>query len=316
MIPSSKTSWMVHIDGLERLFTARGPLTVENSSVLDRALLESYRPVMILGSFFTRRPSLMSEVEWRPIPQPWDLGARSDLISAPAKFPGLSCLMDILAQLPALFLERTKCLRPAKKTYRPSKSESKLWSEVVQLQQSLQAWKSRWDGDHQTKVHEVVPVTKVKSTRVVPWITVFDFEDIEVANAFVMYHIVTILLTSVPLSLLKASLHPPPQMLTSFDAISFDESHLITNIETSSVSICRSLEHHLQLLQSPQNERDFHVFFPVHVVRRTLTHMCRQSELAWLEDVFKTMLSKTGLGVWANMEIDDDFMGFHEGLFR
>ncbi len=254
----------------------------------------------------------MSKVEWRAIIQPRDLGARPDTSSTSTDMPDLYCLMELLAQVPALLLERDKCLRLAKNDTCPRGPESKLCTEVAQLRHSLQAWKGRWDGYHQSKIHEVLPVTNVESTRIVSWKTVFDFEDVEVANTFVMYHVVMILLTSIPLSLQKAGLHPASQVLTSFDSISFDGSHLITDIETSSISICRSLEHHLRLLQSSRSQRDYHVFFPVHVLRRTLAPMGRRSELEWLEDIFKTMLSKTSLGIWADMEIPNIFIGFHE----
>lgn len=65
--PSSKTSWMAHIRGLESLFTLRGPLKMGDCPALDQALFEASRPVMRLAAFFTQTPSLMSEPAWRPI---------------------------------------------------------------------------------------------------------------------------------------------------------------------------------------------------------------------------------------------------------
>ena len=309
MMPSTSSSWIAHILGLERLFVHRGPLTIDNSSLLDRALLESYRPIMVLGAFFTQRPSLMCRDEWKSTTLPLDRVTRPDWFSMPDKAPELSCLMDQLAQLPGLFQDRTKLLQQADATGFSHKLESKVWTKIVELLHCLHTWKRRWDTDHQSQVHKVRPAAEVSQCH---WPAVFEFDHINVANAFVMYHAAVILLTSVPLTLRKAGLQPPNSNPAS---PSFGESQLVADMETSANSICRSLEHHVQLLFSSPTQRDFHVFFPAHVARQALVNMGRLAQLDWLDEVLAVVFSKTGLGMWTNMEISDHLFGSHEGLF-
>ena len=315
MMPTSRSSWMSHILGLERLFSLRGPLTIKNSSILDRALLESFRPIMILGAFFTRRPSLLSKLEWITTSHPQDSNVRPDLFQTSTATPDLSFLMGFLAELPVLFLERDKCLRLVEAMQSPNAYESRVWAKVVLLRQTLQAWKNIWDNDHQSDVYETFPITKVESTQRVPWITAFSFIDIKIANVFVMYHVVVIFLTGLQLSLFKISLRHPSSVFATFDSSSFRQNQSIADIENAAVSICRSIEYHLQFLQSSRNPRDFHLFFPVLVARRTFHQMGRFSELTWLADAFEMMLSRTTMGIWADMDISDDFIGFHGGPF-
>lgn len=284
-------------------------MTVENSSLLDRALLERYRPIMILGAFFTQRPSAMCREEWKATTLPLDRITRPDWFSISDESPDLSFLTDVLAQLPALFRDRTKLLQRREKTIYPQKLETQVWTKIVQLLHSLQTWKRRWDGDHPSQIHSIALAAGVSRCR---WSTVFEFEHVQIANAFAVYHATVILLTSVPLTLRKAGLQPP---FTNARSTSFDESRLIADIETSADSICRSLEHHVQLLLSSPTQRDFHVFFPAHVARRSLINMGRLPQLEWLDDALALVFSETGLGMWANMEISEHLFGDHEGLF-
>ncbi len=189
---------------------------------------------------------------------------------------------------------------------------SRTWTKVMQLQQKLQAWKQKWDVDHQSKVYEVVPISEVNSTRTAPWIMAFDFSNVDVANAFVMYHAIAILLTGIPLALLKAGPWPPLRAFTALDSLSSIESQSAAEIESSAVSICRCIDYYLQ---SSPKLRDFHLFFPAHVARRTLHHLGRLPELNWLADAFEVMLSRSTMGIWGDMDISDNFIGIHEGLF-
>ena len=314
-MPSGTSSWMVHILGLERLFASRGPLTLENSSILDRALLEVYRPIMVLGAFFTGTPSLMSKPGWGPTTLHQDSIARPDLFSVSNAESDLHCLLWVLAQLPILFMERDKCLRQVETDDSLLQFEADLWTEIAQLMQSLQAWRCGWASEHENQEHTVITTSKADGGGKIPWETGFEFENVSIASAFVMYHAVLILLASVPLSLLKAGLCPPSQSFNNVGGISFDESQLLTAIQTSAISVCRSLGQTLQSLQSSQHQRDVYVFFPIHVVRRIFIHTARTSELEWLDEISEAMLSRTSLRMWATVEISDEFVGFHRGLF-
>ena len=306
---------MVHILGLERLFATCGPLTAGNSSILDRALLEVSRPVMVLGALFTGRPFLMSKSGWQSTSLSQDTLARPDLFLVTMAESDLSVLIGNLAQLPIIFMDRVACIRQKETNNSSCGSENELWTEVDQFLQSLHAWRTSWGNEDRNKIKAVIPVTEADGTHPVPWRTTFQFKDVKTATAFVLYHATMILLTSVPLSLLQAGLHPPFQTIDECGDLGFDAGQLINDIEKSAVSICQSLGHVLQLLRSSQHQRGLYVFFSIHVVRRTFIHMGWSSELTWLDAIHRVMLSTTSLRMWANVEMSDKFIGFHRGLF-
>ena len=177
-----------------------------------------------------------------------------------------------------------------------------MWTRIVQLWQSLDKWKKKWDSDHQNEVCEVSSNTQLATAQVMPWKTVLTFSRIEVANAFVMYHAAAILLTGVPLSILRAGHIVPASVVKLFHPISFDEVQLTADIKTSAVFICRSIEHHIRLLQLSQNQRDFHLLFPMHIARLTFRCMNLSFQLAWLAEAFDMVQPSTSMGIWAYLE--------------
>ena len=318
-MPTSQSSWMTHILGLERLFALRGPLMTENSTLLDRAVLETCRPLMILGAFFTQRPSLMGKPEWQVITQPQGPEISPFLCQRSIAVSDLDFLMGIVAELPTLFQQCDKCIRFARTKSSPPQPTHVIivWTRVGQLQQELQAWKEKWSDIHQSEVYETLPITTVDSTQVMPWTTVFYFNNVELAITFTMYHSVVILLTSILTSLVEVGILGPPfsaSSISDYHGVSVNQS-LLSDVETSVRSICRSVEYYLQFLQPCQAPADFYLFFPMHVARRASIKLGHSSELAWLADAFKVMRSRYPMGVWVNMDFANHFSGFQEGLF-
>ena len=315
-MPTSKSSWKTHIFGLERLFASRGPLTTENSTIIDRALLEYFRPIMILGSFFSRMPSLMSKLEWTATTKPQDVMKRPDLFRTATATPDLSFLMWLLSQLPELLLERDKCLRLEKTKKASRASRNNIRSKKMELQHELDAWKTKWDIEHSGDVSEIFPTAGADPTQVPPWKTVFTFTSIEIANAFVMYQTVMSLLSGVALSMLRIGPRPQSSFFTPFDDLEFDELQSVTDMEDSTISICRSVDYYQHPTQVAQGQRDFLLLFPMHVARRALKQMDRVSEFVWLASAFETVQSKSTMGMWADIDISDNSGAFDEGLFR
>ena len=311
IMPVSKCSWMVHVLGLERLFALRGPLKTKSSNKLDRALLASCRPVMIFGAFFMQRPSLMAEPMWKDTLQPQDPDESPDLYYVPTAASDLSFLLDILADIPSLFVQCNDCIRLAKTKPAPPLSEriTKIWAKVRQLQQDLEVWRARWCKDHDCEIYEALPITTVESIEVTAWTTVFSFSGPELAVTFSMYHSVVILLASIPKSLLEFGLLETIIPNDSMDSLS--QPH----VENSVHSICRSIEYYLHSLDPSQAPVDFYLYFPMHVARRASIQLGLIEELAWLSSAFQVMFSKFPEGIWANKDFANRFSGLQEGLF-
>jgi len=311
-MPTSKNSWMTHILGLERLFALQEPLMNENGNELDRALLELCRPLLILGAFFTQRPSVMNEPEWKVNTQPHTSNGNPNSSD-------LSFLMGILAELPALFVLCNECIRRTNmdSSSIPHTIVNVVWARVRQVQQKLQIWKEKWSDEHQNEVGQTLPINKIYSVPIMAWTTVFHFNNVEIAIVFTMFHSAVILLTSIPTSLLHVGLLGAPSTISSVSDrhVGSEYQSQLPNVETSVQSVCRSVEYYLQYLQPSQAPADFYLFFPMHIARRASIQLGYSSELGWLDDAFRMMNSKFPMGVWANMDFGTCFNGFGEGLF-
>lgn len=321
MMPASKFSWMTHVLGLECLFASQGPLAAEDRNPLDQALLDLCRPLMILVSFFTRKPSLMSEPGWQIVKQSQGSDQGACWFQSSVAGFDLSFLMGILAELPALFLQCDDCVRIAitKSCPQPLADVSMIWSRVRQLQQDLQAWEASSDYSGQEKVIGNKPLQEVDPTLAndVGWTTVFSFKDMEHAATFNMYHTVIILLTSIPIALLEAGLfdlHPSDFSIWNDNLGSASQS-LSFKVEKSVHSICRSIEYYIYVQEPIRPPADYYIFFPIHVARRATLRMTLSQELAFLTDAHKRMKSRYPTGVWANMDLNNRFSGYQEGLF-
>ena len=321
MIPTSNSSWITHIIGLERLFALHGPFTAKSSIGIGRDLLAICGPPLIIGSFFTQIPSLMAEPRWSPASQSRTL-RRLDQSNNPTGLSDIDHVLDILAKLPALFLRCNEMIRLEKlESSSPSPIRvSKVWSRVVYLQQTLRTWVEEWYKNNLSEIHETIPTMKVNSSQNLDWKHVFSFSNIDLAAAFTMYHSVVILLNSVPIHLLSHNLPDPgdPSHPTAkvpdFGADS-EYQVLVSSTRTSVRNICRSIEYYLHSLQPEQAPPDYYLFFPIHVARRASIRQDFSVERAWLNDAFAAMKSKFSKGVWANMHFGDRFSGLEEGLF-
>lgn len=312
-MPTSKRSWIVHIQGLEHIFALRGPLTVENSSKFDRALLESFRPIMILGALFTGKPSLMSSNEWCATTKTHEFMARPELFRTSIPSPDISFLLSVLAQLPGLLMERDRCLRLAKTEQSARTYGNILCVRFAQLWRELKTWKEMWDLNHQKSVYKIVPSSGTCSISIRSWTYAFSFADIKVAEAFVIYQVVVILLAGISLQLCEPGLSLSYPTLGGFDSLS--ECSLISDIEMSAMNICRSVESHFQLYQTSQGQPDFYLLFPMHVARQAFNNLGWLFELAWLSGLFDMVLPKITMGLWTDLDISDKVVGTYIGQF-
>ncbi len=309
-MPTSRRSWIVHILGLEQLFALWGPVAFRNSSILDRALLESFRAIMILGALFTGKPSLMSKEEWDVTISPQDLMARPELFMTSTVTPDISLLLRLLAQLPQFVLERDSCFQQMADGLSSHTKLNTVWALIIQLWQDLKSWKENWDINHQKCIFKAILFPSVCLTSNGALATGFDFTDIKVAEAFVMYHVVVILLAGVSLPLFESSFCLSCPVLDAFEGVS--ESSLISDIKISAMNICRSIESHFRLYQSSQGRPDFYLLFPMHVARQAFNDLDSSSELDCLSQLFDIVLPKTTMGIWTEMNLSDKVIGTYK----
>ena len=311
---------MTHIHGLERLFAVRGPLMIENSTSLDRALLETCRPVMILAAFFTQKPSVMQNLEWKATFQPRGPGGApcSNYVSNAES--DRAFLMGILAELPTLYIQCEEYVQSWKANPACSSSAgvTTVWTKTRQLQQELHAWHQGWkDFCHQNDFGENLPtLVESNSFTTIASTNIYTVDSVELAVTSALYHSVVILLTSIPTTLHQAGLGGLACMSSSLADISIrNRSQLQSDVKTCILSIYGSSQYLLRSPQQSQAPADFHIFFPIHVARRASIQLGLASELARVSESFDLMRFKYPMGVWVNMDFGDRFSGFQEGLF-
>ena len=291
----------------------------EQNIIIDHAFLDLCRPLMILGAFFTQKPSVMSEPGWKLFMQPLKPKINPSALTPFIAASDVSFLITSLAELPTLLSRCNECI-PIAKAGPSSSTHSHLmivWTEARQLQRQLRVWKQGWDTIHQSEIHERVPTLTVKLTDNMPWSTILFFESIAAAITFILYHSVNILLTSIPLSILQAGLQEPDSILSgSYCDADSDYHSLLTGIETSVHSICRSINYCLENLQSSEAPPDYYLFFPIYIARWASIRLDYTSELAWLADANDKMRSRLPMGIWALMDFDSHLDEFQEGILR
>ena len=317
-MPTGKHSWKVHILGLERLFALHGPPTTEQKNTIDCSLLDLCRPLMILGAFFTKKPSVMSEPGWRLYTQALEPEVAHSSVTPSIVQSDVSFLIAILAELPALLSQCRQCIHKAKaEPSSPAQFNSTMvWTEARQLQRRLEDWKQQWNKTHQNDAHDIISRSSVNSTKTMSLSTILSFESIAAATTFVLYQSVIILLKIISLSLLRAGLPEPHSPVPSVSHSDRENDHrsLVIDIETSVRSICQSIDYYLPNLQPSKTPPDYYLFFPIYIARWASIQLDYTSELVWLIDANHRMRSKFPMGIWVQMDFDNHIKEFQEGL--
>lgn len=322
-MPNANSSWLAHIGGLERLFALQGPpRSEERNRLLDRALANTCRPVLILAAFFTGKPSIMGQRGWKARTQCEEL----DEVRSGDAVKDMAFLMDLLAELPAIFRDCDECIactEPGLFLSPPPPALvdlTSLWDRITHLQHELRAWKAVWDLTHQNDVMETITaagVESVDSALATPWPTALQFSSIELANTFTMSHAVSILLHSCPTALLAANvLPPPPYPSCTPPSPSTHPYSSPFDLTTSSIhSIGATIAYYLSLSSPQPTQVDYHLFFPLHVARRAAARLGEGEQVAWLGSAEGVMRERYSMGLWANMDFEDRFGGGGEGMF-
>ena len=321
-MPLSRSTWINHFHGLERLFTLRGSQINDWNTTLDQDLLTWCRPLMIIAAFFTQQPSIMRLPEWKAIAV---LPKSDEGLSSHRGTPvtaDMWALMDVLAEIPALYQVCNKQLENASQMDLSSSpiDLNSILMRVRQLQDGLLVWESQWECSHLVYEHPPgVPLNSAHGAQTQLWTTSLYFDHPESAYTFNMYHSIIILLASITTEPLQAA--PLDHQILGSGILDRPSTRTnvpqpcLPNITESIHSICRSVEYYLRILQPSQAPPDYYLFFPIHVARRASLRLSRSSELACLDNATRSMKARFSNGVWAKMDFGDRFNGSKEGLF-
>lgn len=307
---------MVHILGLESLFFLWGPSTTEKGSEVDRALQDWCRPVMILGAFFTQKPSIMAEPSWRAETKACTYVSETVPIQEPGVESDTYFVMDVLAQLPTLFIHSNQGIEQAFIASSPADSACActIWANTEQLRQDLEAWKASWDN----RTHREIPSsTLFDSSHISASNFVIPFRDMKLAITFSLYLSTRLLLNSVIASLHQAGLvSPSHQGLNTSECPSGSlDQQILSDDRRSIYAICSCVDCFLEQQQSLRTLPDYYLFFPLHVAKRAAVRQDLTADVEYLNIKYESMISKYPMGVWANMDFGDRFNGYGAGLF-
>lgn len=258
----------------------------------------------------------MAESSWRVKAKAYNHASEPVSIQEPGVLSDASFLMDVLAQLPALFTHSNQCIQQAFIASSPAVSARvcAIWANIEQLRQHLRAWKVDWD--YRTR-SQIISSPPFDASHVSPSKLVIHFRDIKVATTFSLYHSVHLLLNSIVAPLIQASLvsqsFQGPYSSGCLDG-SLDQQ-ILADDRRSIYSICSSIDCFLQQQLSLQTLPDYYLFFPLHVAKRAAVRQDLTTDIEYLKIKYDSMISKYPMGVWANMDFGNRFNGRGDGLF-
>ena len=274
---------------------------------LHRALVEVCRPFMILASFFTQTPSVMSQPEWKMTPL--NEASGEDRSSCSGAVSDLDFLLEIFADLPVLFRQTEECMQYAQSTdTSPSFAKiSIIYNRVRHLKQELQNVRERLYGGQCGNISATLSTITTPSVETMPWVKAYCFNSVEHAITFTMYHTAIILANTVPILLLHAALLG--RQYTMYVASNGDQNvsvqGLCTETKASIHNICRSIDYYLQFLHPSDAPADYYLLFPIYVARQASIKQSYSVEAAWLKHAMKAMKSKYSMGMCANIDFDN-----------
>lgn len=285
---------MRHIQGLEQLFAAHGPVT-DSSDSLVKILVKATRFIMITVSLYNRQPSLMSRPEWTAVNTNTDQSVDDS---------ALPYLLDALAQLPTLYQDldalvsvfRTQAtgdMDGAIISYSASDIQPLLTSSLLLLA-DIQAQRTRWMDSHPNSEFPSLPTTHNYPIRACPCSIVKHFLSLDVANAFSLYNSLVILINKFIIALY--------QLLPIEDRDSLAEKLASEQVCFAAMEILKGLDYHLTPeVPAPGSvipgagSLNLYLLFPMRVSFQVLSQSKSSSTLAqklWLEDIFDLIKGK------------------------
>ena len=293
-------TWLRHIQGLELLFAAHGPVR-ESTDPLIKLLVESTRLTMIVASLYNRQPSLMARQEWK--------AANADQSIHNSAF---SYLLDALAQLPTLYREQdalvhgsqtesTTDIDGTSHSYLPTGATS-LLGRALALLSDIRAQRAQWIDSHPNTEFHRLPHTPVSSVSACPFPVVTHFSSLHVANAFTLYNCFLILINQ----FIGSVYH-----LLTKDHDDLTRKLASDQVYDAALDILKSIDYHLPFTLPTPNPsvhgsgpRNFYLIFPMRVAFQALSlSEVPDSDLhkLWLKDVFDVIKGRAG--PWASEHI-------------
>jgi len=240
-------------------------------------ILERTRPSLIFAGLVLRKPTIMSNIEWKR--DPWCLH--------PERVDSLKLMFDILADCPSLFVLRDKLSSYPDEETRMTAVQS-LSEEFRRVVASLDSWGERFASDPS---HTPDEIPAVRTTPIIEdeygtlrsaWSTVFRYQSLYHANAMAMYNATTILAFRFADSIHVSSGSP------------FEHHIRRKRISAAALSICRSIDYHQQEMWGEQGS--FALLFPL---RMAYDGLSEEEPIvgAWLQSVMHD-ISAGKQGLW------------------
>ena len=258
-VPSSRSSWLMHIGGMEQLLELRGPEA--HRDPFSRQILQGIRRMLIFGSLSTSIPSILAKREWKALE--W----RSDAIQKNTD----EDLLNFLADCPALFNRRDELLHlfESDQTARALEQRKSILEEGKALLEELRIWRQGWDEDLRDASNEGrnTPSEFLSNAssgdESLP--ETFTLKGSEAAATTMMLyfsihiHILDLItsITTIPPTALtvvrQESLDPQvfpldlgPAAQRHFDMIA-EQKHYVKRLQNAALNICRLVPYHLSI---------------------------------------------------------------------
>lgn len=292
-----ENGWISHCIGLEKLFSLRGP---ESFSALPELLIfENSRQPIILAALVLRQHTVLSKAAWKSIP--WSL--------YPDRKTPTQRLVDILADCPGLFVERSSLASTPQSSHRES-AQDDLLRRIRSLLDQLDQWKQQGGLSHVESCHEVVPESATpilindRGVQVPAWTTALEYESLDAANQVTLYYAISILILRLAQETASVAVTTPTQVL---DAVDFPE-----RIMSASLAICRSVQFHLEMIRCGAGS--FFLLFPLRMAYDAIGRS-HPAIGTWLEDVLQQIQGGQA-GRWATAKYLLDIEPASAGLYK
>ncbi|KAF4634690.1 hypothetical protein G7Y89_g3410 [Cudoniella acicularis] len=293
-------TWLCHINGLEQLFAAHGPIT-DASDPLVKVLVEATRLIMITVTLYTRRPSLMSRPEWK--------AANTNQSVYDSALP---YILDALAQLPTLYSERDALVSDSQ-TQAPGDTDGtsspypilgvqSLLGSSLGLLNDIRAQRTQWMDSHPNSEFPSLPSTRIYSIQPYPCRIITHFSSLHVANAFTLYNCLLILINQFIISVCR--LIPTKHRDILAEELASEQ------VSVAAVEILKSIDYHLpftlpasESILHGSGPRNFYLLFPMRVAFQVLSQsesLNALSQKLWLKDIFDVIKGRAG--PWASNE--------------
>ncbi|KAF2100884.1 hypothetical protein NA57DRAFT_37113, partial [Rhizodiscina lignyota] len=175
LVPSGSKNYLKHMIGLERLLGLRDPSSYCAPKTAE--LYKNMRPMILLASLRTRRPSILATTEWKRV-------LRANCSDEEMQEQDL---FDVLADCTVLIAEGDSLFANCDLNFEGAKhQQDELKQRALNLLTYLGHWKRRWGGDKINAYSETSAVSKGYASP--PFLTMYEFRNESTAIMLMLYN--------------------------------------------------------------------------------------------------------------------------------